>query len=150
MIRRYQSNLISFAYPENWKLEDSDHQQLPREVSVESPDGAIWIVHAFAPGTDPNAILNETVATFRENYEDFECSEVAVDLPVSPTKTLQADFFCLDFLVTAQIQVFAETPLTYLVVAQAENRQFEAMRSVFAAITFSLVSTTDITPEPEV
>ena len=140
MIPRYQSNLRSFAYPENWKLTDSDQEHLPREISVESPEGTLWVMHAFAPGTDPQLLIDETIASFQQNYEDFEWAEAATKLSIPPTRCIQAHFFCLDFLVTAQIMVFTHTPLTYLVIHQAESRQFEKTASVMEAITTSLIT----------
>lgn len=140
MIRRYENNLISFAYPANWKLTDSEQDALPREISLESPEGVLWVVHAFAPNLDADELMAEAIRSFKENYEDFEYSESPSELPNPPTRAIQADFFCLDFLVTARIMVFSETPLTYMVIHQAESRQFEESGLVMDAITASLVS----------
>lgn len=140
MIRRYENNLISFAYPANWKLTDSEQDALPREISLESPEGALWVAHAFAPNLDADELMAEAIRSFEENYEDFEYSEYRSELPIPPTRAIQADFFCLDFLVTARIMLYSQTPLTYMVIHQAENRQFEESSLVMDAITASLVS----------
>ncbi len=141
MIKRYQRNLIEFAYPENWQLVAPDDDYLPKEISLESPDGCFWVLHAFGKDRDSGELMAEVIKTFEANYEDFEYEPVPTDLEPAPSEAIQADFFCLDFLVTARMMLFEHQSLTYIVIQQAERRQFDKMALVFDAITTSLIGT---------
>lgn len=143
MISRYQTPLISFAFPENWKLTPPDYEQLPQVISVESPEGSLWILHAFPPGNAADSLFDDVLDALKQNYEDFECDAVVTDLTPPPLQAMQADFFCLDFLVTARVMKFVgQRQITLVVVQQAESRQFEKTLPVFDAITTSLVAST--------
>ncbi|HVW36950.1 MAG TPA: hypothetical protein VHB99_06580, partial [Pirellulales bacterium] len=50
------------------------------------------------------------------------------------------NFYCLDLTNTAQVRGFGTDEATYLIFCQADDREFEEVEPVFAAITRSLLS----------
>jgi len=139
MVKKYRQNLIQFSYPDNWELQPPDRSELPQEISVESPDGCLWIVTIFSANHDPKKLFNEALKTLGENYQDFEYESIKPEIEPKPEKAVMANFFCLDFLITAKIQVFVRRPFVYLVMQQAENRLYDRSQDVFEAITTSLL-----------
>ncbi len=140
MVKHYRQHLIQFSYPENWELQAPDQEHLPQEISLESPDGCLWMVNVFAATRDPQSLLAEVLTSLKENYQDLEYDDIESNLEPPPALAVQADFFCLDFLITARIQVFVRPPFIYVVLHQAESRLFEKSALVFDAITTSLLA----------
>jgi len=139
MIKQYESKLLSFAYPENWVLEDSG-DQIPKSVSLESPEGAVWMVNAFDSKASAAELWEEAKGSFKESYEDFECFEIESSFEPKPELAFEADFFYLDFLVHSKVYIFSHGPLKVMVISQAESRQYEKVAEVFDAMTTSLIS----------
>ena len=133
-------------YPENWTLSEQAADPLehsPREVSLVSPDGCMWVMHLFDAETPPEAILEQVIQGLDQQYEDFEYADVDLDdIAGHPTVGGDSNFFCLDFLVTARVQVIQTPDHVYCVLCQAESRDFEKMNQVFLAITTSVLQKT--------
>lgn len=149
MVKRYRHNRIHFSYPDNWELQPPDQAELPHEISVESPEGCLWMVTIFSATNDPKKLFNEALKSLSENYQDFEYEAIKPKTEPKPEKAVQAHFFCLDFLITAKIQVFVQRPFVYLIVQQAENRLYERSQDVFDAITTSLLCAANPVEQPE-
>lgn len=145
MVKHYRQHLIEFAYPDSWALQPPETDQLPQEIAVESPEGCLWVVHVFAATREPQTLLDEFMKTLKENYQDLEYETTDSAVQPSPILAVQADFFCLDFLITACVQVFVKPPFTLLVLQQAENRLYDQSRLVFDAITTSLLGDDAVT-----
>jgi hypothetical protein len=139
MVKHYKQHLIEFAYPDNWELQPPEAEQLPQEVSVESPDGALWMVSIFSATRDPQSLLDEVLKSLADSYQDFEHAPAESAIEPAPVSCVQADFFCLDFLVTAKIQIFIKPPFVFVVLQQAESRLYDRSLAVFDAMTVSLV-----------
>ncbi len=139
----YDKHDLQFMYPENWTLNEQAPDEIeksPREISLESPSGCIWVLLVFAGGTDPDEVLNEVIQGLDQQYEDFECAlQPAKEILGNPVLSGQADFYCLDFLVTARVDVIATDGQVFCVLNQAESRDFDKMCEVFLAITTSLL-----------
>jgi hypothetical protein len=84
-------------------------------------------------------ILDETIETLRESYEDLELSTESLDFRLFEGKAFGALFFCLDFLVRIKLQVY-ETPNYHLMLwYQCEDRDFDQQQMVFEAISMTLL-----------
>ncbi|MBL8889035.1 MAG: hypothetical protein JNL67_03595 [Planctomycetaceae bacterium] len=149
MVKRYRHNRIQFAYPDNWELQPPEQAELPHEISVESPEGCLWMVTIFSATNDPKKLFSEALQSFSDNYQDFEYEAIKATGELKPEKSVQAHFFCLDFLITAKIQIFVQRPFVYLIVQQAENRLYERSEAVFEAITASLLGNSNPVEQPE-
>lgn len=138
----YKKDDLSFMYPENWKLGEQAEDPLensPREISLVSPAGSMWVLHIFESNTPPKEILEQVVSGLDQQYEDFEYVDIEPsEIAGHPTIGGDADFYCLDFLVTARVQIIQASDQVYCVLSQAESRDFEKMSEVFLAITTSL------------
>jgi hypothetical protein len=130
-------------YPENWKLTEQAPDEIegsPREISLEAPSGCMWVLHVFGGGTDPAEVLDQVIQGLDQQYEDFEYTPHSSDeILGNPVIGGEADFYCLDFLVTAKIQVIDTPENVFCILSQAESRDFESMNQVFLAIATSLV-----------
>lgn len=139
----YDKHQLQFMYPENWKLNEQAPDEIensPREISLESPKGCMWVLMVFADGTEPDEVLHEVVQGLDQQYEDFEFAiQPPGEILGNPMISGEADFYCLDFLVTARIEVIKTQQNVLCILNQAESRDFDQMREVFLAITTSLL-----------
>ena len=139
MTATFQHDDVTFIYPENWEVTKQPEQESPWDVALEIPGGGFWSLHVFPNDTDPDALLANAQSALSEQYEDVEFqTPTRVDLP-SPTISMEAYFYCLDFLVTALMQIISTPQHTYFILCQAESREFDENRDVFQAILTSLL-----------
>jgi hypothetical protein len=134
----YQRDPLHFLYPENWSVVEESWDQWPREVSVQSPGGAFWSVHVY-PATDPRPLTQEVLNAMKQEYEQLESSVLAEDYGDRQVTGFEMHFYCLDFLVRARTLGIRRGDVTYLLVFQAEDRDFDQLEPVFRAMTLSLV-----------
>ena len=114
MTATYQQEKLKFLYPENWTLSDDPKEELPRAITLESPGGHItWSVHLYPTDADMDQVLDETIETLRESYEDLEISTEQLDSVLFEGKAFGALFFCLDFLVRIKLQTYQNTKLQH-------------------------------------
>lgn len=142
MTAQYDKLGLHFLYPENWKLFD-DPESAGADghvLSLESPDAsATWAVHLYPPNVDQDALIKETIAALEQDFDEIEVSPVQQEIAGQTCRGIEVMFYCLDFLVRAQL-VFATTDrYTYLIWSQAEDRDFDQQAIVFLAITTSLL-----------
>ena len=131
---------LKFLYPENWKLIDDPDSELPQVVTLETPDGtATWSVHVYPAEAVEEEVLKETLATLQESYEDVEISPDQLELGPFSASGVEALFYCLDFLIRAQLHVVQTPEHLLLFWTQAEDREFEKMHLVFQAVSVSLL-----------
>ena len=140
MVARYDEQGIQFAYPDNWSIMDEKLKDTPRGVSVQSPSGAYWDVKVFSRQKIPSKICDQALNAMREVYENLEFQAVTQRLFGLSAVGYNLDFFCLDFLVTAQLRCFSVGEHILLVMVQAESQEFGRQQAVFDAITKSLLS----------
>lgn len=139
MTSSYDRQGVHFVYPENWKLSENRDADGFLEVSLESPTGCIWSASLFPAQSDSEELLQSTAGALGEQYDELEITHFEGNVGDFPSNGFNADFYCLDFLVTAQARVFQAANHTIHVFCQAESREFEELRDVFAAITISLL-----------
>ena len=124
-----------FLYPENWKLEVDETTGWPRSVSVYSPSGAMWSVTADSV---PVEDLQERIAdAICAEYEEVEREPIERLVGDAKLKGIELSFYCLDFLVVAQVLACPGTDRPTVILLQGESRDFEALGQVFDAISFS-------------
>lgn len=136
----YRNLGIEFMYPENWTLSQSEGSELPLAIALESPEGSLWMLHVCHAATREADLIEGLMSEFREQYEDFEPTAASQDIVDYHCHGVDAHFYCLDFLVTAQIRVVRTAQHVIGLVSQAESRQFDKQSPVFAAMLTSLLS----------
>ena len=141
MTATFKHDQIEFIYPENWSLTSNiEADSFTGEVSLETPEGGFWSLLIFPPNADPTELLDKAKQGLIEQYEDVEfqsTSEPADE--IYDSISTEAFFYCLDFLVTAQLNVITTPNHILVICSQAESREFDEKRDVFAAMTASLL-----------
>jgi hypothetical protein len=134
---------ISFQYPDNWTLDDSDAILGRKSVTVYSPGGAFWSVTIHS-GTDPAKPAAAVVDAMKLEYEGLEVQE-AEDMVAGRTLAgYDLAFYCLDLTNTARVRSLLAGHRTYTVFCQAEDREFERVGRVFDAITTTLLASLEV------
>ena len=140
MTATFQFKDVQFAYPENWELSQQTEEQSPWEVSLEIPGGGFWTVYVFPTDFDPQELLENAKSALVDQYEDVEFQSPVRASDPYPMVSVEAHFYCLDFLVNALIKVVSTPSHTFVITCQAESRDFDERLDVFRAITQSLLS----------
>lgn len=139
MTAKYDKLGLEFLYPENWKLID-DVSGSPQVITLETPDGSTtWSVHLYPRETDIDSVLKEAIDSLQQTYEDIEispCEIVDDDASESGVETL---FYCLDFLIRAELKIVKTEERCLMFWTQAEDRDYDKQKLVFKAITVSLL-----------
>jgi hypothetical protein len=133
---------ISFQYPENWTLDEEEMEDLPEEhhaVTVYSPGGAFWTVTVHPRTANPKKLAAAAVKAMKEEYEGVEVEDAQESCSTHDLIGYDFSFIYLDLINTAQIRGLKGSNATYTIFCQAEDREFEAIRKVFQAMTFSLL-----------
>jgi hypothetical protein len=131
---------IAFDYPDGWELEVENTTADRIAVTVYSPEGGFWAVSDQGPDCNAAEVAAAVAAQMRQEYPNLD------DEPASTTAagvTLPGhdiNFYCLDLTNTAQIRTLRLPATTYLLFCQAEDREWERVAPVFAAMTASFVA----------
>lgn len=139
MPAQYDRNGLKFMYPENWVLSDQGDTDLPRAVSLETPEGGMWSAHFYDAQTDPDFLIKDTVTTLEETYPDLEVTPSEHVFPEFSGTAVDTIFFCLDFLVRIKLMTLQTSDYQIMVWYQAEDRDFEKQSLIFHAVTTSMM-----------
>ena len=131
---------LAFDYPENWTIDTDDADGRYATVTVYSPDGSFWSVSGHASGGEARELSAAVVGQMRREYQELD-SEPASDTVAGRTLDgFDLNFYCLDLTNTAQVRTLATARAVYLIHCQAEDRDWDRVAPVFAAITTSFVA----------
>lgn len=131
---------LAFDYPENWTIDTDDADGRYATVTIYSPDGGFWSVSGHAPGGEARELSAAVVGQMRREYQELD-SEPASDAIAGRTLDgFDLNFYCLDLTNTAQVRTLETAHAVYLIHCQAEDRDWDRVAPVFAAITTSFVS----------
>lgn len=130
---------IRFQYPDNWTLEAEDLLHGQGSVSVYSPGGGFWSVTVHDPSQEPDDLLTAVVDTMRKMYEELDAEEAIETVVGRDVPCCEMNFYYLDLTSTATVRVIPSPRANFLVLCQAEDREFAELENVFAAMTASLV-----------
>jgi len=81
----------------------------------------------------------------RTEYQDLDSEPAGNEIAGHALTGLDINFYCLDLTNTAQVRTLETADSIYLLICQAEDREWERISPVFAAITTSFVTAL---PEP--
>ncbi len=139
MPARFDSLGISFQYPDNWTLDDSDARLGRKSVTVYGPGGAFWSVAIHAGLADP-AEMSEAVAdAMKREYDSLDAEPAEETIAGRNLLGFDLAFYCLDLTSTAWVRSLRVAKTTYTIFCQAEDREFEKYRLVFLAMTTSFL-----------
>ena len=132
---------FKFLYPEGWDLQKEETGDWPRTVSVHSPTGAFVSMTLYERPDAPTDLLDKTLAALRDEYSDAEIYRIASSVPgFEHQDTYEANYYCLDFLVTARVCQFEAGDFVLLTMYQGESRDFDKLVPVFDAIVMNSIT----------
>jgi hypothetical protein len=131
---------IRFQYPENWTLESDATATDRQTISVYSPEGAFWMVMCHPRDSDPLELARTALAAMQNEYKELDSEPVREEIGDVELVGFDLNFYCLDLTNTAWIRAGYTKSTTYLLICQAEDREFEQVSAVFQAMTASLLA----------
>jgi hypothetical protein len=140
MVATFDRAGLRFSYPENWTITDEAVVDWPRTVSVQSPGSGFWTVVQYETGVEPATLLEEALQEMRTQYENLESTAISEQFDDTEVLGYEMYFYCFDFLVCARaLAMRADNGMVYLILWQAEDRDYSNVETVFRAITTSLI-----------
>jgi len=130
---------LAFDHPDNWLVDMEDAEGRFATVTVYSPTGGFWSVSGHAPGGDPGELAAAVVSQMREEYRELDAEPATEQVGGRSFSGFDLNFYCLDLTNTAQVRTLATPTAIYLILCQAEDREWDHLAPVFAAITTSFV-----------
>lgn len=131
---------LVFDYPDNWSVDTDDAADRYATVTVYAPEGGFWSVSGHAPGGDPEELAAAVVGQMREEYRDLDSEPATETVSGHTLRGQDMNFYCLDLTNTAHVRTLETPGAVYLIFCQAEDREWEHIAAVFAAMTTSFVS----------
>lgn len=130
---------LDFSYPDSWTVDTDDARDGSAAVTVHAPDGGFWSVSGHAPGGRPTELAQAVVAQMRGEYRDLDAEPAADEVDGRTLPGFDMNFYCLDLTNTAQVRTLETPGAVWLLFCQAEDREWERIAPVFAAMTTSFV-----------
>jgi hypothetical protein len=130
---------ITFQYPDNWQLDDSEMRAGQSAVTVYSPGGAFWSVAVHTASADPARMAQAALDAMRKEYEGLEAEPIGETIAGHKLIGFDLNFFYLDLTNTAGIRSLRAGRTTYTIFFQAEDHEYNEIHLVFAAMTLSLL-----------
>jgi hypothetical protein len=137
MAERFENNVISFLYPENWRLEREENET-GWSVLLQSPDTAFFLLSLDEDGPDSEYVANTALEALREDYDDLEADECVDSLAGQPAVGHDIRFTSLDLTNTCWTRSFYCADGTVLVMCQLNDLELEQHEPVLRAICASL------------
>lgn len=131
---------LAFDHPDNWVVETDDSEERYAAVTVYSPGGAFWSISGHAAGGDALLLASAVVDQMREEYRELDCEPAEESIGGRSFTGYDLNFYCLDLTNTAQIRTLTTPGAIYLMISQADDREWDSVAPVFAAMTTSFVA----------
>jgi predicted NUDIX family NTP pyrophosphohydrolase len=139
MPSEYRANDISFAYPDNWCLEENEMSDGNMTVHLTSPGGAFWMVTISDSQTTPEKLSQNALNAILSEYDRVEHTPVNRIIGSYRLVGHEMNFIYLDLFNTALILCFTAKGKTFAVYWQSDDEQLDTYADVFEAITFTLL-----------
>jgi hypothetical protein len=132
---------ITFQYPDNWRLDEEDAVAGRDSVTVYGPEErAFWTVSVHPPAATPARLVATALQAMKEVYDSLDSEEVQETLVDQEMIGYDMNFFCLDLTNSAVVRGFRTPQASYVILYQAEDRDFEQLAPIFQAMTVSLLT----------
>jgi hypothetical protein len=130
---------VSFAYPENWELDESPLDEgWSVAVQSPSPNTAFMVLSVHTERPTVQSVLDTALATLREDYADLESDPAEEEIAGRHARGLDVQFFSLDLVNNCWIRSFRTKTETILILCQASDLEFAAAEPVLRAMRASL------------
>lgn len=130
---------LRFEYPDNWSVDQGEDVDANQQVVVSSPHTAFWQLSKHPAGTDLEPLFDEVLAALRSEYQEIEVEledEVVEGYSITG---FTVNFFYLDLTNTCWLRGIVTESANYLLVCQAEDREFAQVELVFRAMLASVL-----------
>ena len=134
----FEQSGLRFEYPDNWTIDQATAEQV-EQIVVSSPNTGFWHLTKYAVGTELEPLFDEALAALRTEYPDMETEPAANELEAQLLSGFDVNFICLDLTNTCWLRGFQTSGATYLLMCQAEDREFAQVSPVFQAMLASLL-----------
>jgi hypothetical protein len=131
---------LAFDYPDNWSVDIGDSGGRHAAVTVQSPEGAFWSVSGHAPGGDAAELARAVLGQMQEEYRELDSEAAEDEVAGRRLPGFDMNFYCLDLTNTAHVRTLETPGAIYLLFCQAEDREWDRVAPVFAAMTASFVA----------
>jgi hypothetical protein len=132
-----------FEYPDNWSVDYVDDDAI-RQVVVSSPHTAFWQLSKHPPELELEPLFDEVLATLRSEYQEIEVEPEEDMVEGHLVSGYTVNFFCLDLTSTCCLRGIKTSEANYLLVCQAEDREFAQVELVFRAMLASVLRNFDV------
>jgi hypothetical protein len=130
---------LRFEYPDNWSVEQGEDFDAEQQVVVSSPHTAFWQLSKHPSGTELEPLFDEVLSALRSEYQDIEVDPADEVIEGHLVTGFSVNFFCLDLTNTCWVRGFETPEANYLLMCQAEDREFEHVELVFRAMLSSVL-----------
>ena len=131
---------LAFEHPDNWAVDVDDASGLQAAVTAYAPDGGFWSVSAHEPGGPAVELAAAVVQEMRSQYQELDSEPAENAVGGRTLRGFDLNFYCLDLTNTAQVRTLETPTAVYILLCQAEDREWEETAPVFAAMTASFVA----------
>lgn len=125
-------------FPENWEVSVDETRDASHSVTLFSPDGSFWTLAIHPAGREPKALCDQVLQEMTKEYGAIDSETVSQNVAGHDAKGYEMNFIHLDLICTSLAMAFRTYRATYLILAQAEDRDYERLKDVFRAINASL------------
>jgi hypothetical protein len=130
---------LRFDYPDNWVVEQGEDIDGDQQVVVSSPHTAFWQLSKHPAGTELEPLFDEVLSALRSEYQEIEVDPADEVIDGHLIVGFSVNFFCLDLTSTCWVRGFETPEANYLLICQAEDREFDQVELVFRAMLSSVL-----------
>ncbi|TWU23626.1 hypothetical protein [Bythopirellula polymerisocia] len=130
---------ICFEYPENWSVEIQEDTPGNEQVVLSSSHTAFWQLSKQPAETELEPLFDEALAALRAEYQEMDVEPTEEILEGHLIVGYTVNFFLLDLTNTCWIKGIETPEANFLLIAQAEDREFEEVHRVFEAMLASVL-----------
>ena len=140
MPKEFNENGVQFLYPDNWTLDKHPSDDgLDTALTLETPSGALWTLNVEQGLRNLDDLANSVRQTLCDEYDEVEYENHEGKWGELDASGYELHFYVMELVVKAVIECLHFDGRTYLVMMQAETRDFDELAPVFQALSASLV-----------
>lgn len=139
MVGTFEKQGVQFKYPDNWELTEDTLTPESLTVTLQSPGSAFWVLRVLDLDNSPDRVVAEVLKSMQQEYDQLEAAMVRERMLDVDAVGYDMQFYCLDLLVNSRVRSFIFDDRTYLLLFQAEDREFEEVLPIFMAVITSLL-----------
>ena len=140
---RFERMGLVFDFPDDWAVElDADGGSEvggSPAVTLLSPGGGFWSVSRHDGDGNARLLAEAVVAQMRSEYQDIDIEAASDTIGGHVLPGFDFNFYCLDLTNTATVRTIQTPGALHVVFCQADDREWDRVSPVFAAMTTSLV-----------